>query len=123
MLGPLSVQVRADSCRARVARRQKQGRSTLQDLRRPSPAAVWPAVTAIAGAQQPAPGVLRPCKPAGLDSLVTRCATIPVRENRSIASGRMLGIRVLVVAPDSGTELADPIVPAPRRGGARGSAG
>ena len=76
-------------------------------------AALWLAVTAIAGAQQPAPGVLRPCKPAGLDSLVTRCATIPVRENRSIASGRMLGIRVLVVAPDSGTELADPIVPVP----------
>src|ERR1043166_3701406 len=99
--------------RARIARRQAQGRSTRQDLRRPMTIALWLAATAVAGTQQPAPGVLKPCKVAGLESLVTSCATIRVRENRSIASGRMLGIRVVVVPPDSGAELADPIVPVP----------
>src|ERR1043166_5647384 len=75
--------------------------------------ALWLAATAVAGAQQPAPGVLKPCRVAGLETLVTSCATIRVRENRSIASARMLGIRVVVVPPDSGAELADPIVPVP----------
>jgi pimeloyl-ACP methyl ester carboxylesterase len=73
--------------------------------------ALWLATAAFA--QQPAPGLLRPCKVAALDALVTMCATIQVRENRAIANGRQLDLRVVVIPPDSGAELPDPIVPVP----------
>ncbi len=76
--------------------------------------AIWLATAAFAGAQQPAPGVLQSCRVPALDTLVTRCATIQVRENRAVANGRMLALRVVVVPPDSGgAELSDPIVPVP----------
>jgi pimeloyl-ACP methyl ester carboxylesterase len=70
-------------------------------------------------AGQRAPSILQPCTRPGLESLVTLCATIPVRENRAAAQGRMLGIRVLVVRPDSGAELPDPIVSVPGGPGGR----
>lgn len=75
--------------------------------------ALFLVTASLASAQQPAPGLLQPCQVPALPTLVTRCATIPVRENRSAANGRLLGIRVVVVPPDSGTELPDPIVPVP----------
>ncbi|HSE53883.1 MAG TPA: hypothetical protein VLB00_16965, partial [Gemmatimonadales bacterium] len=67
----------------------------------------------VAGAQQPLPGVLQPCRVRNLEALVTRCATIQVPENRALPSGRKLDLRVVVVPPDSGAELPDPIVPVP----------
>ena len=75
--------------------------------------ALWLLSAAFTGAQQPAPGLLQSCRVPGLDSLTTRCATIPVRENRSLPNARRLNLRVLVIPPDSGTELPDPIVPVP----------
>lgn len=56
---------------------------------------------------------LTPCDVPSLESFATRCATISVPENRALPHGRMLGLRVVVVAPDSGAELPDPIVPVP----------
>lgn len=76
------------------------------------------AALAFAGlaAQQPAP-----CLVPGLDALQTLCTTIQVRENRGLAAGRRIGIRVVVIPPDSaGPELPDPIVPVP--GGPGGGA-
>src|SRR5262245_14611157 len=54
-----------------------------------------------------------PCTVSGLDSLVTRCTGVRVRENRATADGRMLQLRVVVIPPDSGVELFEPIVPVP----------
>ena len=68
---------------------------------------------ALVGVQQAAPGLLQPCQVPGLDAPVTLCATIPVRENRSLPNGRILNLRVVVIPPDSGAELPDPIVPVP----------
>jgi pimeloyl-ACP methyl ester carboxylesterase len=62
----------------------------------------------LLAAQQPAP-----CRVPGLDTLTTLCTTIQVRENRVLTNGRMLGIHVVVIPPDSGSELPDPIVPVP----------
>jgi pimeloyl-ACP methyl ester carboxylesterase len=70
------------------------------------------AIVPVAFAQGPA-RLPAPCKVPDLDTLVTLCATIPVRENRSLANGRMLSLRVVVIPPDSGAALADPIVPVP----------
>lgn len=59
-------------------------------------------------------GPLAPCSVAGLDTtLRTLCATIPVQENRAIPASRVLGIRVVVIPPDSGAEEHEPIVPVP----------
>src|SRR5688572_18925301 len=57
--------------------------------------------------------LLTPCQVTGLDSLKPRCATIQVLENRALPNGRKLNLRVVVVPPDSGAELPDPIVPVP----------
>jgi len=65
---------------------------------------------ALVALQQPARGPLRPCQMAGLVAL---CATIHVPENRAAPRVRTLGLRVVVIAPDSGTELPDPIVVVP----------
>lgn len=71
-------------------------------------------VTALAaGAQQPPPSLLQPCRVPNLQALTTRCATIQVLENRALPNGRKLSLKVVVVAPDSGAELPDPIVPVP----------
>lgn len=56
---------------------------------------------------------LSPCQVPGLESLRPKCATIQVRENRSVANGRKLDLRVVVIPPDSGSELPDPIVAVP----------
>lgn len=56
---------------------------------------------------------LHPCRVPALDALATLCATIPVRENRAVPNGRKLALRVVVIPPDSGAELRDPIVPVP----------
>lgn len=63
--------------------------------------------------QSPISQLLTPCSIPGLESLKPSCATIQVRENRALAGGRMIGIRVVVIPPDSGAELPDPIVPVP----------
>jgi pimeloyl-ACP methyl ester carboxylesterase len=74
---------------------------------------LWVATAPGAGAQGAAGRPLTPCKVPALDTLATLCATVPVLENRSLANGRMLNLRVVVIPPDSGAELADPIVPVP----------
>ena len=56
---------------------------------------------------------LTPCRVPGLDTLTTLCATIPVPENRALAGGRVLGIRVVVIPPDSAGPELEPIVPVP----------
>ncbi len=61
---------------------------------------------------------LQHCVVPGLESLVTRCGTVPVRENRSLAAGRIVNVRVVVIAPDSGIPLSDPVVPIPGGPGA-----
>ena len=53
------------------------------------------------------------CRVPGLEALVTRCTTIRVPENRAVPNGRVIGIEVVVVPPDSGSEFPDPIVPVP----------
>jgi pimeloyl-ACP methyl ester carboxylesterase len=59
-------------------------------------------------------GPLEPCRVPGLDTtLTTLCATIQVQENRAVPGSRILGIRVVVIAPDSGAEEHEPIVPVP----------
>ena len=68
---------------------------------------------ALTAMQQQGGGPLTRCRVPGLDTLVTLCATIPVRENRARAGGRVLGIRVVVIPPDSGAESDEPIVPVP----------
>lgn len=71
-------------------------------------------ISAPVTAGQSARAKLEPCTVPALDTLVTQCATIQVRENRSLPNGRMLGIHVVVIPPDSvGPELPDPIVPVP----------
>ena len=57
--------------------------------------------------------LLTPCQVTGLDSLKPKCATISVLENRALPNGRKLNLRVVVIPPDSGAELPDPIVPVP----------
>src|SRR5688500_17478587 len=57
--------------------------------------------------------LLTPCHVPGLDSLKPKCATIQVLENRALPNGRKLNLRVVVIPPDSGAELPDPIVPVP----------
>jgi pimeloyl-ACP methyl ester carboxylesterase len=57
--------------------------------------------------------LLTPCQVTGLDSLKPKCATIQVLENRALPNGRKLSLKVVVVSPDSGAELPDPIVPVP----------
>lgn len=61
---------------------------------------------------QPRPPLSR-CTNASQGLPITYCATIEVPENRSAPNRRKLGIHVLVVPPDSGAELADPIVAVP----------
>ena len=65
------------------------------------------------GSPTPNPQSPTPCKVPGLDSLKPKCATIQVLENRALPNGRKLSLKVVVVAPDSGAELPDPIVPVP----------
>ena len=48
-----------------------------------------------------------------MPGLAALCATIQVPENRATPKARTLSLRVVVIAPDSGTELPDPIVVVP----------
>ena len=65
------------------------------------------------GSPTPNPQSPTPCQVPGLDSLKPKCATIQVLENRALPNGRKLNLRVVVIPPDSGAELPDPIVPVP----------
>lgn len=69
---------------------------------------VWAAL------QQPGRGLLHSCEQNRL------CATIQVPENRDAPQKRKLSLQVMVIPPDSGAELPDPIVTVP--GGPGGSA-
>lgn len=57
------------------------------------------AISTVAAAAAPPP--LAPCQVPGLES-AARCATFPVFENRAAASGRTLGLHVVVVPATSG---------------------
>ena len=74
------------------------------------PALVLAAALALVplGAAQPRELPLRPCTLTG--SIEARCGTIRVRENRALAGGRTIALRVAVIPARDGGSRPDPIV-------------